>query len=169
MKFSAQEEYGLRCLIALAREGKDGSLTTPEIAEREGLTGSHVAKLLAVLRQAGFVESTRGQHGGYSLTKDPSELLVAEVIDTLGGRLYHGSFCDRHSGNLQSCVHIETCLLTPLWMRIQTAVDEALRGITLQDVLSGNLNKQEIVFAPRPPEFRHPTPTRTVLLEKENE
>lgn len=169
MKFSAQEEYGLRCLIALAREGRDGFLTTPEIAEREGLTSSHVAKLLAILRQAGFVESTRGQHGGYSLSREASEVSIAEVIDTLGGRLYHASFCDRHSGNLQSCVHIETCLLTPLWMRIQGAVDEALRGITLQDVLNGSLNRQDLVFTPNPKDFKHPTPSRTVLLETENE
>ncbi|ARU39689.1 hypothetical protein CCB80_00435 [Armatimonadetes bacterium Uphvl-Ar1] len=63
MKFSAQEEYGLRCLIALARKGVGQSMTIPEISDQEGLTSSHVAKILAILRRSGFVASTRGQSG----------------------------------------------------------------------------------------------------------
>src|SRR4051812_37389459 len=53
MKITAQEEYGLRCLLRLAR-APDGSLTLPEIADAEGLSVPHVAKLMAVLRHAGL-------------------------------------------------------------------------------------------------------------------
>ncbi|MCH7945265.1 MAG: Rrf2 family transcriptional regulator, partial [Armatimonadetes bacterium] len=58
MKFSAQEEYGLRCLLALAGAADEATLTIPVIARAEGLTQSHVAKLLALLRKGGFVNST---------------------------------------------------------------------------------------------------------------
>ena len=37
MKLSSQEEYGLRCLLRIARKGDGGSLTIPEISEVEGI------------------------------------------------------------------------------------------------------------------------------------
>ena len=51
MKFSAQEEFGLRCMLQIARLGPDGSLTIPEIAKNEGMSTTHVAKLLMILRK----------------------------------------------------------------------------------------------------------------------
>ena len=70
MKLNASEEYGLRCLLQLARQAP-GSLTIPEISQAEGITHHNVAKLLRILRQGGFVASARGQQGGYALAKPP--------------------------------------------------------------------------------------------------
>ena len=67
MKLSAQEEYGLRCLLRLAREGESSSLTIPEISLSEGISNHYVAKLMRILRRGGFVRSARGQAGGYTL------------------------------------------------------------------------------------------------------
>src|SRR5215470_17874273 len=64
MRLTAQEEYGLRCLLQVAR-GQDTAVTTPEIAEREGLSEAHVHKLMRLLRRAGLVRSVRGRKGGY--------------------------------------------------------------------------------------------------------
>ena len=49
MRLTAQEEYGLRCLLQVAR-GEDKAMTTPEIAEREGLSEAHVHKLMRLLQ-----------------------------------------------------------------------------------------------------------------------
>ena len=81
MKFSAQEEYGLRCLLQIARSQE--SMTIPEIAKIEGLSQTHVAKLLMILRKEGFITSTRGQAGGYALAKSPSEINVGQVLESL--------------------------------------------------------------------------------------
>ena len=72
MKLSSSEEYGLRCLLQLARQ-TPGSLTIPEISQAEGITHHNVAKLLRILRQGGFVASARGQQGGYALAKPPTK------------------------------------------------------------------------------------------------
>ena len=72
MKFSAQEEYGLRCLLQLGRQAEKGSMTIPEISSAEGLSGPYVAKLMRVLRQGGFVQSTRGQVGEVSVILMPT-------------------------------------------------------------------------------------------------
>lgn len=134
MKFSAQEEFGLRCMVALAREGEDGFLTIPSIAKAEGLTQSHVAKLLAILRKGGYVTSIRGQQGGYSLSKHPDEIKIGELLSVLGGRLCHDGFCDRFTGQESECVHTDDCTLLPLWVRIQRAVDGVLATMTLSDL-----------------------------------
>lgn len=152
MKFSAQEEYGLRCLIAIARKGPDGAMTIPEISREEGLTTSHVAKLLAILRKAGFVKSTRGQLGGYTLAKTTDKMVLRDVLEALGGRLYYSSFCLRHSGVERECVHETDCNLKPLWASIQAAVDTVVARYTVADVMSGSIPEPLVTMSPVRPE-----------------
>src|SRR6266852_5886611 len=106
MKFSSQEEYGLRCLVALARGVEGASLTLNELSEREGLSVPHVAKMMRLLRRAGFVRSTRGQAGGYALARPAEKIPVGQVLAVLGGRLFDSSFCERHAGVEESCTHL---------------------------------------------------------------
>ena len=73
MKITAQEEYGLRCLLRLA-QSESGSLTLPEVAAAEGLSVAYVAKLMAVLRHAGILDSVRGRSGGYTLARPADEI-----------------------------------------------------------------------------------------------
>lgn len=135
MKFSTQEEYGLRCLLEIARLGADGSMTIPEISRVEGLTTTHVAKLTMILRKGGFITSTRGQTGGYALSRPATEIRIGDVLSTLGGRLYDDAFCSRHSGSHSICTHAVDCSVRSLWQVVQSAVDEALAGMTLADLI----------------------------------
>ena len=98
MKFSAQEEYGLRCLIQIARKGPKESMTIPEISKLEGLTSTHAAKLMMILRKEGFITSVRGQSGGYSLARSPQEIKISDVLHSLGGKLYDDEFCGKQIG-----------------------------------------------------------------------
>lgn len=140
MKFSAQEEYGLRCLIQIARLGDGGSLTIPEISKLEGLSQTHVAKLLMILRKEGFINSTRGQSGGYTLAKSPKEMPVGDVLASLGGRLYDQEFCARHAGQLHVCTHAVDCSVRSLWQIIQDAVDGVVNKMTVDDLLEQEAN-----------------------------
>jgi Rrf2 family protein len=135
MKFSAQEEYGLRCLLQIARHGTTGSVTIPEISRVEGLSQTHVAKLLMILRREGLISSTRGQSGGYSIAREPNKISIAEVLEALGGRLYDDEFCERHSGQMDVCKHNVDCGLKSLWQVIQTAVDQVVTRLTLADLM----------------------------------
>ncbi len=103
MRLTTQEEYGLRCLLQVAR-GQEESLTTPQIAEREGLTQAHVHKLMRVLRRAGLVKSVRGRKGGYQLARPAEQINVGVVLASLGGNLYSTDFCGQHAGNERICV-----------------------------------------------------------------
>src|SRR5713101_1820897 len=134
MRFTAQEEYGLRCLLQIAREPA-GSLTIPEIAEREALTPAYVAKLMRVLRKAGLVMSTRGQKGGYRLACPPDQMDLGMVLAALGGRLYSNDFCGRYVGTEQVCVHSGDCSIRPLWIALDSVVQRALSRTMLTDLL----------------------------------
>ena len=137
MKFSAQEAYGLRCLLALGRH-PEGSVTISEIARDEGLTEPYVAKLMSVLRKEGYVTSTRGQAGGYTLERAPQKIRVSDVLEVLGGRLYEPGFCERYSGHEDACTHNDDCSLRPLWQSVQVAIDRVLDGVTLAHLLEGD-------------------------------
>ena len=136
MKLSSQEEYGLRCLLQIARAGEGKSLTIAEVSEREGISASNVAKLMRLLRRADLVHSTRGMAGGYSLSRPASEVRVLEVVTVLGGRLFDADFCDRHAGLEASCLHDSECSIRPVLRRLQAAVDQVLGEFTLQSLLA---------------------------------
>ena len=135
MKLSAQEEYGLRCLLHLARQ-PETSLTIPEISQAEGLSTSNAAKILRILRRGGFIASERGARGGYSLARPPADIVVGEVLSVLGGRLYDPGFCDHFAGDGEVCQHSSIdCSVRSLWMSLQQAVDGVLSRTTLADLL----------------------------------
>jgi Rrf2 family transcriptional regulator, iron-sulfur cluster assembly transcription factor len=98
MKFSTQEEYGLRCLLRISKAESPNGLTIPEISQLEGLSASNVGKILRLLRLGGFIESARGQTGGYKLARPAEEIVVGEVLEVLGGKLFQDNFCFDHSG-----------------------------------------------------------------------
>lgn len=135
MKLSAQEEYGLRCLLHLARCGEGSSLTIPEISRAEGLSVPNVAKLMRLLRLGGLVQSARGQAGGYMLARPAREISVAAVLDLLGGPLFGPNFCERHSGKERVCTHSVDCSLRSLWSSVQIVLGEILEKTTLADLL----------------------------------
>lgn len=136
MKFSAQEEYGLRCLLQIARQGPGGSLTIPEIAEAEGLSVPYVAKLVRILRQGGFLNSMRGHSGGYALCCPAEQITVGEVLEVLGGRLYESDHCEHYSGAVPLCTHNMDCSIRSLWEQVQRGVDQILEGTTLTALLA---------------------------------
>ncbi len=143
MKFSAQEEYGLRCVLQLGRQAARGSLTIPEISSAEGLSGPYVAKLMRILRRGGFVQSTRGQVGGYVLSRPPEQIVVGEVLALLGGRFYEPEFCERYPGSEEVCTHTVNCSVRSLWSALQGVLDRVLSKTTLQDLLG---NEQQTSF-----------------------
>ncbi|PJA97745.1 MAG: transcriptional regulator [Ignavibacteriales bacterium CG_4_9_14_3_um_filter_30_11] len=135
MKFSSQEEYGIRCLIRIGKSGSPNGLTIPEISELEGLSPSNVAKILRILRLGKFVESARGQTGGYKLAREPKDIKISNVMNALGGKLYEESFCDSHSGALNICTNSVDCSVRSLWSTIQNMLDGVLSKVTLKDLL----------------------------------
>jgi Rrf2 family protein len=134
MKLTAQEEYGLRCLVQLA-SAPEATGTIHEIARREGLTPAYVAKLLGVLRRAGLVSATRGHKGGYALARPAAAIDLSEAIIALGGRLYSKQFCPTHSGGGGRCAHDGNCSIRPVLVGLDRLVHDALSKVTLKSLV----------------------------------
>jgi Rrf2 family protein len=138
MKITAQEEYGLRCLLRLARAGEGQGLTIPEVAAAEKLSPPYVAKLLSVLRQAGFITSVRGRTGGYLLSRPAVEVRLGEVMRALGEPLFEDpGYCERHASpdTGGTCVHNDGCTLRVIWQTLEEWMRHFLDRITLADLL----------------------------------
>jgi Rrf2 family protein len=150
MKLSSQEDYGLRCLLRVGREGTGGSVSISELSRAEGISEANVAKMMRVLREGGFVLSTRGQSGGYALSRPAEEINVGQVLAALGGRLYEPSFCDSHSGIERLCTHMPDCSIRSVWRSVQHAVDQVLGKIRLSDLLVSELEMNEFRSASGP-------------------
>lgn len=140
MKFSSQEEYGLRCLLRIAKDSNGKGLTIPEIAQAEGMTIHNVAKLLRILRLGGLLASSRGQIGGYTLSRPADKIHVTDVLAILGGRLYDSEFCSSHTGSEDLCRRSVDCSIRSLWQTIQSAVDNVLLEFTIKDLMTSDEN-----------------------------
>ncbi len=145
MKISAQEEYGMRCLLRIGSSSLPEGLTIPDISQMEGLTPANVAKLLRILRLGGFIESARGRSGGYKLAKPSDQIVIGDVLTVLGGRIYNPTFCDSHTGMNSVCNRIIDCSMRSLWRSVQNAVDVVLSRITLKDMLGNEKVVAELV------------------------
>src|SRR3712207_3152730 len=130
MKVSAQEEYGLRCLLQLARLGAGEALTLGQIAECEGISQANAGKVLWLLNKAGLVASTRGTKGGYTLARPADEIRLSEVIKVLDEGEVEGH-CKSYPGVLDSWVHTGDCGIRSVIVNVHEGVERALSGISL--------------------------------------
>jgi Rrf2 family protein len=136
MKITAQEEYGLRILLRVASCKDADGMSIPQLSEAEGITSHYVAKLTRILRMEGFINSTPGYKGGYILAKPAKEIIINDVLKSLGGALYDKKFCGTHTGSLKLCVNSVDCSSRSLWKMIQFTVDQLLDKITLADLVN---------------------------------
>ena len=134
MKISAQEEYGLRCLVQLASLDKGESLTLPQIAEREGISSANAGKLMWLLNKAGFVQSTRGTKGGYVLARPAGDIRLSEIIRVLDQDVL-SKHCESYTGVLDTCVHKGDCGIRPVIVGLHEIVENALSQITLAQLV----------------------------------
>lgn len=144
MKISAQEEYGLRCLVQLANLPEGESLTLPQIAEREGISQANAGKLMWLLNKAGFVQAIRGTKGGYTLARESSEIRLSEVIKVLDDDEIK-AHCESYTGILDACVHTGDCGIRPVIVGLHEIVQEALSQITLSQLV-GEESKVDRMF-----------------------
>jgi Rrf2 family iron-sulfur cluster assembly transcriptional regulator len=135
MRISALEEYGLRCLLALAEAGCDRQLSISDIAQKEAISVPYASKLLSILRKTGLVNAVRGRGGGFCIARPACEINLLEVITALGGPLIDPNHCRRYSGNLEKCIHTESCSVHYTLVGLSRLVGEFLSRTTLEDVL----------------------------------
>jgi len=135
MKISAQEEYGLRCLLQLARSPVGQIVTVKEIAQKEALSPAYVEKLLRLLARAGLVHSLRGLKGGYVLNRSAEQISLGEVVRALGQVPSTGHICQQFTGTQDTCVHISNCGIRSVWSGLTSYIQNFLDQTRLASLL----------------------------------
>jgi len=133
MQLLASEEYGLRCLLQVAR-GDGPPVSISQIAAAEGLSPEYTAKLMRELRLGALVESVRGAEGGYRLARPAREITVWGALQVLGGEFFPEEFCECHPGQRRRCVRSGDCSIRALWRTVKATLRQTLEGITLEDL-----------------------------------
>ena len=124
-------DYATLILTVLAaRPGE--VLSAPDLAEHAGLEAPTVAKVLKPLAQAGLVEGFRGANGGYRLARDASAISLVEIVEAMEGPLGMTE-CSLHDGQ---CGIEQSCGVRANWRRINDVVADALRAVTLAEMLA---------------------------------
>lgn len=132
MQISPLEEYGLRCLIQVARwQGANSPVTIRKISEAEGLSMAYVGKLLFQLQRAGLVQGTRGVQGGYKLSGDVKTTTVGSIFRALNSL---DEVCERYTGDFEACVHSGSCGIKPVWDQLAREMYGFLDKVTLAEV-----------------------------------
>jgi Rrf2 family transcriptional regulator, iron-sulfur cluster assembly transcription factor len=165
MKITAQEEYGLRILLRIARCNNDESMSIQALSTLEGLSAAYVAKLTRILRQAGYINSTPGNIGGYILAKSAKEININEVLKTLGGALFTKEFCNGFPGSMKLCTNSVDCSVRSLWQMIQFSVDQLLDKVSLSDLLGSEEKSENLLTTLLLQHQYTPSPTQVLSLD----
>lgn len=151
MIFTTKAEYGVRLLVELGRQSNDSPVSLKAIAENEELPLAYLERIVALLKRADLVESTRGARGGYRLARDPESVTMDEVVLALEGTVAPMScFVDESDDTRVLCSHVddgEACATKFLWLRVQGGVTEALRRTTLAELVAFSA-KQDVAQSP---------------------
>lgn len=130
-RISKLTDYATLVLTVLAAEQGAGVHSASDLALRARLELPTVSKLLKILGQAGLVESFRGANGGYRLARAAAQISVADIVTAMEGPI-GVTECAIHDG---LCGHETHCGVRSNWRRISGAVEDALRSVTLADML----------------------------------
>ena len=80
MKISTKTRYGMRFMIDLAQSQGEGRVALKDIADRQGLSKKYLEQVVAPLASAGLLDVTRGNQGGYRLSRDASAITLADIV-----------------------------------------------------------------------------------------
>ncbi|MEA2467927.1 MAG: Rrf2 family transcriptional regulator, cysteine metabolism repressor [Thermoleophilaceae bacterium] len=139
MTFSSKAEYGVRLMVELGRQDGDQPMSLKAIAEAEELPLSYLEHVVASLKRAGLVASSRGAHGGYRLARPAEEIAMDEVVLALEGSIAPMECFTSVPPGRVACSHegdrARTCSTKLLWMRVQSGIIQALQGTTLAELV----------------------------------
>ena len=134
MNLSTRTEYGLRAVMELACNYQKKPLPLKTIAQRQGISVKYLERIIAALKNAGIVNSTRGSLGGYELAKRPDQIKILDCFKCLEGQFVLADCI----ADYRSCSRFADCMVKGLWKQVNTAIENILESITLQDLIDSD-------------------------------
>lgn len=147
MRITTWAEYGVICALHLAKRANDGPVTGRDIAAREKLPADYVEQILLRLRRAGVIASTRGARGGYMLARPAEDISIRAVIHASELETFD-LHCVSHPVETDRCSASHNCSIRPIWVLLQTKIDDVLESVCLADLLHDEPAVRERVGLP---------------------
>jgi len=134
MRITSSIEYATRLMVTLASAHGGAPVPAERLAEADNVPGDYVSQILVKLRRAGLVTSHRGSAGGYSLSREPSEITLAQVVRAVDGAVFE-EVCGRYDAGTKDCRHQGQCSISPVWTKLGDLVTGYFESVTLAAIL----------------------------------
>ena len=133
LKLSTKGQYGVRAMFELAKNYNKGPLTIKEIAKRQGVSVSYLEQLMNRLRKSKLIKSRKGPGGGYVINREPAEISVGMILNSLEGPVAITQCLDPTA---KGCKRVEGCVARLLWKSLGEKIEDFLDTINLNDLLN---------------------------------
>ena len=134
MKISTKGRYALTIMVDLAMNSNGKFISLKDIATRQGISNKYLEQIIAMLNKAGYLETARGNNGGYKLARKPSEYIVGDILRATEGEMAPID-CLTEEGN---CSKKENCKTYFFWKGLDDTINNYLNSKTLEDLLSNS-------------------------------
>ena len=146
MRYTTRTEYGIVCMIYLAKNHEASWVTIKEMAEKENYPVPYIEKILQALRQAKLVVSHQGNQGGYILARKPSEISLKDIIEALEGGTFD-IFCAPQTRQDIVCTHFCLCGVKPIWRKTKNILDNFFESVNLEMLMKNEIEVQHLIPA----------------------
>ncbi len=130
MILSTKGRYGLKAVFELSLSYGDGPVPLKKISDKYDISENYLEQLFGKLKRAGYIKSTRGAQGGYSLANEPKDITVGMILRTLEGNIT-ASDCI----NKEICSRESICATRVIWEKIEKSINDVIDNITLLDMI----------------------------------
>ncbi len=134
MQITRQADYALRAMLYLARLAPDQKAATSQIAAKQRIPPSFLAKIISQLSIAGLIQTSRGAKGGVSLARSPEEISMLQVVEAIDGPVQM-NICTCSS---DECVFGSSCPIRTVWCGIERDIVEKLRATRFSQFLASS-------------------------------
>lgn len=140
VRLSSRGKYGLKAMVDLSIAYGGAPVSVASLAEIQSISLPYLEQLIAALRKARLVNSSRGSKGGYTLARPPGEIRVSEVLYALEGDIALIECVGQEIE--QGCENACTCSARPLWLKLQNKINAVLEETTLLDLAQDNIEQK---------------------------
>jgi Rrf2 family transcriptional regulator, cysteine metabolism repressor len=132
VRLSTKGEYASRAMLELSLHYQEKPLHIRDISKAQDIPQRFLEQILLLLKRAGYLRSRKGPDGGYSLSKPPVDITVAEVIRVMDGPLAPIDCVSVMAHEV--CPHEDSCGLRWLWKEVRDSVAQILERTTFEEL-----------------------------------
>lgn len=130
MKISTKGRYALKVMIDLAKHNNGEFISLTDISKRQQISNKYLEQIVAMLNKAGYLETLRGNSGGYKLAKEPKEYRIGDILRATEGDIAPIA-CIRE----EKCNMAQNCSTYQFWDGLDKVINDYIDSKTLADMI----------------------------------